>query len=73
MKAKELNFEEKIKKLEDLVKQLENGDIPLEEAITSFTNAMQLAKSCDNDLKEAETTLTKIVNEDGTLSEFKVD
>ena len=71
MEKKEKKFEEKLAELETLVKQLENGDIELDQAINCFTTATKLAKECDQDLKEAEKALTSIVNEDGTLSEFK--
>ncbi len=71
MEKKEKKFEEKLNELETLVKSLENGDIELDKAIESFTKATKLASSCDKDLKEAEKVLTSIVNEDGSLSEFK--
>ena len=71
MEKKEKEFEEKIIELETLVKSLENGDVPLDEAIDYFTKATKLASECDKDLKNAEKALTSIVNEDGSLSEFK--
>ncbi len=71
MEKKEKKFEEKLEELESLVKQLENGDIELDKAIDSFTKATKLAKECDQDLKEAEKALTAIVNEDGSISDFK--
>ena len=71
MEKKEKKFEEKIEELETLVKALENGDVELDKAIDYFTKATKLASLCDKDLKEAEKALTSIVNEDGTLSEFK--
>ena len=71
MEKKEKKFEEKITELEALVKALENGDVELEKAIDYFTKATKLANECDKDLQEAEKTLTSIVNEDGTLLEFK--
>ncbi len=71
MEKKEIKFEEKITELETLVKALENGDVELDKAIDYFTKATKLAASCDKDLKEAEKALTSIVNEDGSLSEFK--
>ena len=43
MEKKEKKFEEKMSELEVLVKSLENGDIALDDAIKSFTEAM---KSC---------------------------
>lgn len=71
MEKKEKNFEEKLEELEGLVKQLENGDVPLDEAIDSFTKATKLAGDLDNQLKKAEESLSKIVNDDGSLSDFK--
>lgn len=72
-KEKELNFEESLTKLEEIVKKLESGDVPLDDAIKEFNNAMTLAKSCDDKLKSAEEAITKIVNNDGTLSNFQVE
>ncbi len=71
MEKKEKKFEEKLEELETIVKHLENGDTPLEEAIDYFTKATKLAKDCDEELKKAEESLTKIVNEDGSLSDFR--
>ena len=71
MEKKDKKFEEKITELETLVKALENGDVELDKAIDYFTKATKLTSECDKDLKEAEKALTSIVNEDGTLSEFK--
>ncbi len=70
---KELNFEENLEKLEGIVKKLEGGEVPLDDAIKEFNEAMKLAKICDEKLKTAEEAITKIVNEDGSLSDFKVE
>ena len=59
MEKKEKKFEEKMSELEVLVKSLENGDIALDDAIKSFTEAMNLAKDCDKELKDAEKALTE--------------
>ena len=70
---KELTFEESLEQLETSVKKLEAGEVPLDDAITEFNEAMRLAKTCDEKLKSAEEAITKIVNPDGTLSDFKVE
>ena len=70
MEKKEKKFQEKMGELESLVKSLENGEVELDQAIKSFTEAMKLAKDCDKDLKDAEKALTEIVGEDGTIKEF---
>lgn len=73
VKEKELSFEENLGKLEEIVKKLESGDIPLDDAIKEFNRAMTLAKVCDEKLKNAEKSLTKIVGEDGTLNDFEIE
>ncbi len=69
---KEKSFEENLEKLENIVKKLENGDIPLDDAINEFNEAMKLAKICDDKLKSAEESLTKIVNPDGSTEDFEI-
>ena len=72
-KEKEISFEEKIKKLESIVAELESGEVPLDNAITEFTEAMKLAKLCDEKLKTAEEAITKLVNKDGSVTDFQVE
>ena len=72
-KEKEMSFEENLEKLEDIVKKLENGDIPLDDAIDKFNDAMKLVKVCDERLKNAEKMVAKIVGEDGSLEDFQVE
>lgn len=69
----ELSFEENLEKLESIVKKLESGEVPLDNAIAEFTEAMKLAKICDEKLKTAEAAITKLVNKDGSVSDFKVE
>ena len=69
---KELSFEENLEKLEEIVKKLENGDVPLDDAIKEFNEAMVLAKKCDEKLKSAEEAITKIVNNDDRVDDFEV-
>ena len=69
---KELSFEENLEKLEEIVKKLENGDVPLDDAIKEFNEAMVLTKKCDEKLKSAEEAITKIVNNDDSVDDFEV-
>lgn len=48
------HFEDGLKKLQALVEKLERGDLPLEQAMESFTEGMQLAQFCHRKLEEAE-------------------
>ena len=70
---KEKTFEESLVKLEEIVKKLESGQVPLDDAITSFTEAMELSKTCNEKLKNAEENINKILKENGKLEEFKLE
>ena len=70
---KELNFEESLEQLEVIVKKLESGEVPLDEAINEFNRAMKLAKTCDEKLKSAEDAITKLVDQNGTVVDFHVE
>ena len=72
-KEKELSFEESLESLEAIVKKLETGEVPLDDAITEFNKAMQLAKTCDEKLKLAEEAITKLVKENGDIVDFQVE
>ena len=67
----ELSFEEKLVKLEKIVKDLENGDVILDDAIIKFNEAMQLANSCNKTLEEATKTVNKVLNKDGNMEDFE--
>lgn len=70
---KELSFEESLLELETIVKKLEVGDVLLDDAINEFNKAMNLAKTCDLKLKNAEEAITKLVKENGEVVDFKVE
>ena len=71
--SKEKSFEEKLKELENIVNELENGDIDLDSSIEKYTNAMNLVKECDEKLKNVEEKVNKIVLENGSLENFEVE
>ena len=71
-KEKEMTFEEKIKLLEEIVKELEGGEMPLDEAIEKYTSAMKLAKECSDKLNEVSEKVNKIMLENGKLEDFTV-
>ena len=70
-KEEELTFEESITRLETIVKELESGTVLLDDAINKFTEAMNLSKTCNEKLKNAEENINKILKENGKLEEFK--
>jgi len=70
---KKINFEENIKKLEEIIRELESGNVPLDDALEKFNEAFKLSQECDTKLKEVNESLSKILNKDGTLEEFKIE
>lgn len=66
----EQSFEEAMKHLEEIVEKLEEGDVPLEEAISIYKQGMDLSRLCHAKLKSVEDQLTQILNEDGQLEGF---
>ena len=71
MKDKTKTFEGSLEALEEIVKELESGNVPLDEAIEKYTKAMELAKYCSEKLKDATDKVNKILTENGDLKEFK--
>lgn len=71
-KKKEISFEEKIKKLETIVSELESGEVNLDEAIDKYTEAMKLSKECSLKLNEVSDKVNKILMDSGKLEDFQV-
>ena len=65
-------FEENLEELEKIVKELESGEVNLDDAINKYSDAMKLVKVCEEKIKSAEELVTKIVNENGSLEDFEV-
>lgn len=71
MSQSKKTFEENLKELENIVAKLENGDVALEEAIDEFQKGMKLSKELQATLSDAEKTLVKVVQEDGSQVEME--
>ena len=69
--AKEAKFEENLKELETIIKELENGD--LDSSIDKYTKAMKLVSACEKKLNEVEEKVNKILNENGELENFSIE
>lgn len=69
---KNISFEEAMTKLEKIVDKLEEGDVPLEEAIIFYKEGMELSKLCHDKLKSVEEQLTQIITEDGRTETFSI-
>lgn len=74
-KKEKPGFEESMLRLEEIVRLLEKGDAPLEDAIRLFEEGTKLAKSCDDMLNEAENkvvVLSKGADGEPVETEFDV-
>ena len=61
MVKKEKKFEEAMSELEQIVQQLERGDVPLDEAIAKFQEGMALSQYCNETLTKAEEAVSKMI------------
>lgn len=71
-KKEEISFEEKIKKLESIVNELERGEVDLDDAINKYTEAMKLSKECSDKLNEVSEKVNKILTDNGKLEDFEI-
>lgn len=60
MNKKNATFEENMQKLEQIVRAMERGDIPLEESLKMFQEGTRLVEDCGRLLDEAELMVRKI-------------
>jgi len=71
MEKKE-KFEDKMKEIESIINDLENGNIDLDESIEKYTKAMKLVKECDDKIKNIEEKVSKIVLENDTVKDLEI-
>jgi exodeoxyribonuclease VII small subunit len=72
-KAESLNFEQSMQELETLVTRMEQGDLPLDDALQSFERGIQLARHSQQKLKDAEQKIQILNSQNGqhTLDVFE--
>ena len=68
-----LSFEASMQELESIVKQMEQGELPLEQALQKFERGIQLARQSQQTLKQAEQKVQILMSQNGqeNLAEFK--
>ena len=73
--TKKFNLEKSLADLEDLVEELESGDLPLEKAMKKFEEGIKLTRGCQAALKEAEQKVEILLKSAGgeDLEDFEVD
>ena len=60
-------FEECIQRLEKIVQELEQSELPLEKSLTLFEEGMQLSNSCRKELEEAEGKVEILLKQNGKI------
>ncbi len=72
-----MDFEKKIKRLEDIVQSMEGGDLALENSLKLFEEGVKLTKECHTQLSEAEQKVKTLLGVDAsgnpTLKDFDLN
>lgn len=68
--AKTKTFEESMNELEEIVNQLENGDLTLDQSIEKFQKGMQLSQKCSKELDNAEKKISMIIEKEGNFEQI---
>ncbi|KPK66478.1 hypothetical protein AMJ71_04645 [candidate division TA06 bacterium SM1_40] len=64
-KSEEITFESAMARLEEITRQLEAGEIALDQMIATFREGMELVSYCSKKLEEAELILEKLIGDAG--------
>lgn len=76
VKKQKIDFESAMENLEELVVKLENGELSLEESLSTFEEGMKLAVYCEKELQAASGKVEKIMKDFSgaeTLTEISAD
>lgn len=68
-KEKTENFEESMKILENIVTELEKGDLNLDESVKKFEEGMKISQECNKILQNAEKRISILLEKDGEIEE----
>ncbi len=69
-KIEDLSFEDALKRLEETVRALESGEVPLDDSLKIFEEGVALVKLCNSKLDNAEQKVSILLrNEEGNISE----
>jgi exodeoxyribonuclease VII small subunit len=60
-------FEASLEELEKVVKQLESGELTLEDSVKLFERGMELSAACRKQLEEAETRIEILIKKAGEM------
>ena len=68
----ELGFEDALNALEEHVRKIESGEIPLEEALALYEQGVRLAQRCHEQLDEAEKRVSQITRGSSGIEEVSL-
>lgn len=60
MKMSEHTYESALRRLQEIVKLLETGGLPLEDSVKLFEEGAKLSRFCENELKNAEKRIVSL-------------
>ncbi len=63
------SYEQSMSALEELVKKLENGDLPLADAMKHYENGVKMARHCQTLLDEAEKKISTLIDDNSKNSD----
>ncbi len=66
-------FEDSLQRLEQIVDELEKGNVPLEQALKLFEEGVKLSASCRGELEEAEGKVEVLLKQNGKLQAVAFD
>jgi exodeoxyribonuclease VII small subunit len=63
------DFEQSLTELQTLVERLENGELSLEDSLSTFEQGIRLSRECQTALQQAEQKVQILLERDGELAE----
>lgn len=63
------SFEDLMENLENIIVELEKGNLNLDDSVLKFEEGMEISKYCTKKLEDAEKKITILINKDGKIEE----
>jgi exodeoxyribonuclease VII small subunit len=63
-KNEEIRFEDALDRLEDIINNLQDGNLPLEESLKKFEEGVSLVRMCQKKLDDAETKVSLLIKDE---------
>lgn len=67
-----MNYEEALAKIEEIIREMESGKLPLEKTIEKYQEGIKLITFCQNKLDSYEKMITAITENNGVVKEEEV-